>query len=58
MRWQLKGPAPAKAPHRSLRTTSQPRCEGELLPFGQVISKMVAERGWELAAAGGTILEQ
>ncbi|WP_329212512.1 DUF721 domain-containing protein [Streptomyces sp. NBC_01708] len=30
----------------------------EPLPFGTAISRMVAERGWELAAAGGNILEQ
>ncbi|WP_329046694.1 DUF721 domain-containing protein [Streptomyces sp. NBC_01422] len=30
----------------------------EPLSFGTAISRMVAERGWELAAAGGNILEQ
>ncbi|MFB7211077.1 DciA family protein [Streptomyces sp. NPDC056255] len=42
----------ASTPRRSRGVGRDP------LPFGQAISKMVAERGWELAAAGGSILEQ
>ncbi|MEE1809693.1 hypothetical protein [Streptomyces sp. BE133] len=56
--------AAAKAQPQSKRRTgaSVPRrtrgSGRDPLPFGETISKMVAERGWELAAAGGSILEQ
>ncbi|WP_385625477.1 DUF721 domain-containing protein (plasmid) [Streptomyces sp. P8-A8] len=49
---QAKRRTGASAPRRSRGVGRDP------LSFGQAISKMVAERGWELAAAGGSILEQ